>query len=58
LPPPASSRNASASARAGDSQGAEARRLTLDQIDLIELNEAFAAQVLACLKRCRSTRIG
>ena len=25
--------------------------LTLDQIDLIELNEAFAAQVLACLQR-------
>jgi acetyl-CoA acyltransferase len=25
--------------------------LTLDQIDLVELNEAFAAQVLACLKR-------
>jgi acetyl-CoA acyltransferase len=24
--------------------------LTLDQVDLIELNEAFAAQVLACLK--------
>jgi acetyl-CoA acyltransferase len=24
--------------------------LTLDQIDLIELNEAFAAQVLACLR--------
>ncbi len=24
--------------------------LTLDQIDLIEINEAFAAQVLACLK--------
>ena len=24
--------------------------LTLDQIDLVELNEAFAAQVLACLK--------
>src|SRR5204862_2718615 len=24
--------------------------LTLDQIDLIELNEAFAAQVLACIK--------
>jgi acetyl-CoA acyltransferase len=24
--------------------------LTLDQIDLIELNEAFAAQVLACMK--------
>jgi acetyl-CoA acyltransferase len=23
--------------------------LTLDQIDLVELNEAFAAQVLACL---------
>jgi acetyl-CoA acyltransferase len=25
-------------------------RLTLDQIDLVELNEAFAAQVLACVK--------
>ena len=25
--------------------------LTLDQIDLVELNEAFAAQVLACLQR-------
>ena len=24
--------------------------LSLDQIDLVELNEAFAAQVLACLK--------
>jgi acetyl-CoA acyltransferase len=24
--------------------------LTLDQIDLVELNEAFAAQVLACLE--------
>src|SRR5207247_9977746 len=24
--------------------------LTLEQIDLVELNEAFAAQVLACLK--------
>ena len=24
--------------------------LTLDQIDLVELNEAFAAQVLACLR--------
>jgi acetyl-CoA acyltransferase len=24
--------------------------LTLDQIDLVELNEAFAAQVLACMK--------
>ena len=24
--------------------------LTLDQMDLIELNEAFAAQVLACLR--------
>ena len=28
--------------------------LTLDQIDLIELNEAFAAQALACLKELRS----
>ena len=36
---------------AGDSESAEARRaLTLDQIDLVELNEAFASQVLACLK--------
>ena len=25
-------------------------RLTLDQIDLVELNEAFASQVLACLR--------
>jgi acetyl-CoA acyltransferase len=25
--------------------------LTLDQIDLVELNEAFAAQVLACLRQ-------
>jgi acetyl-CoA acyltransferase len=24
--------------------------LTLDQVDLVELNEAFAVQVLACLK--------
>ena len=24
--------------------------LTLDQIDLVELNEAFAAQVIACLR--------
>jgi acetyl-CoA acyltransferase len=24
--------------------------LTLDQVDLVELNEAFAAQVLACLR--------
>jgi acetyl-CoA acyltransferase len=24
--------------------------LTLDQIDLVEMNEAFAAQVLACLR--------
>jgi acetyl-CoA acyltransferase len=27
--------------------------LSLDQIDLVELNEAFAAQVLACLKELR-----
>jgi acetyl-CoA C-acetyltransferase len=26
----------------------ERQRLTIDQIDLVELNEAFAAQVLAC----------
>jgi acetyl-CoA C-acetyltransferase len=28
----------------------ERARLTLDQIDVIEINEAFASQVLACLK--------
>ncbi|HEX2679920.1 MAG TPA: 3-oxoadipyl-CoA thiolase, partial [Candidatus Dormibacteraeota bacterium] len=28
-------------------------RLTLDQIDLIELNEAFAAQVIACMRELR-----
>ena len=32
--------------------------LTLDDIDLVELNEAFAAQVLACLRNCRSIPIG
>ena len=36
---------------AGDPQGARrSRGSTLDQIDLVELNEAFAAQVLACLR--------
>ena len=35
---------------AGDQEGLKMAGLTLDQIDLIELNEAFAAQVLACLK--------
>ena len=38
-------------ARAGlrDADGARARGLTLADIELIEINEAFAAQVLACL---------
>jgi len=31
-------------------------QLTLDQIDLIELNEAFAAQCLACIKPLRLNR--
>ncbi|HEX2646513.1 MAG TPA: 3-oxoadipyl-CoA thiolase, partial [Candidatus Dormibacteraeota bacterium] len=31
----------------------ERARLTLDQIDLIELNEAFAAQVIACMRELR-----
>ena len=49
--PPASSRSASASARCRPFRKAlKLAGLTLDQIDLVELNEAFAAQVLACLK--------
>ena len=32
--------------------------LTLDQIDLVELNEAFASQVIACLRSCPSIRTG
>ena len=45
------SRSASASARSRRSSKAlKLRGLTLDQIDLVELNEAFAAQVLACLR--------
>ena len=37
----------------------EAAGLELDEIDLIEINEAFAAQVLACVARARaSTRSG
>ena len=36
--------------RPGDPPRASTRRgLALDQIDLIEINEAFAAQVLACI---------
>ena len=47
---PASSPNASASARCRPSRSrSPATGLTLDAIDLVELNEAFAAQVLACL---------
>ena len=35
----------------GDAQGARsARASTIDDIDLVELNEAFAAQVLACMR--------
>jgi acetyl-CoA acetyltransferase len=40
----------SASARCPRSQGLKQTGLTLEQIDLVELNEAFAAQVLACLR--------
>jgi acetyl-CoA acyltransferase len=32
--------------------------LTLDQMDLIEINEAFAAQVLACVEAARSPVFG
>ena len=35
---------------AGGPQGPETGGLTLDQIDLVEINEAFAAQVIACLR--------
>ena len=35
---------------AGDAQGAELTGLTLEQLDVIELNEAFAAQGLAVLR--------
>ena len=50
-PPPASSRSGSASARCPPIRKAlKLAGLTLDQIDLVELNEAFAAQVLACLR--------
>ncbi len=47
----ASSPSASASARCRRSRKVlKLAGLTLDQIDLVELNEAFAAQVLACLR--------
>ena len=36
-------------AGAGDPAGARRRRPDLDDIDLVEINEAFAAQVLACV---------
>ena len=50
-PPPASSPSGSASVRCRRfSKVLKLAGLTLDQIDLVELNEAFAAQVLACLK--------
>ena len=32
--------------------------LTLEEIDLVELNEAFAAQALACLQAMPSTSAG
>ena len=49
--PPASSRSASASARCRPIRKAlKIAGLTLDDIDLVELNEAFAAQVIACLR--------
>ena len=50
-PRPASSRSGSASARCRRSaRSLKLAGLTLDEIDLVELNEAFAAQVLACLR--------
>ena len=36
--------------RAGHAEGAQARRPQARDIDLIELNEAFAAQALACIR--------
>ncbi len=33
----------------GDPPGARRRGHALDEVDLIEINEAFAAQVLACI---------
>ena len=50
-PRPASSPSGSASARCRPSaRSLKLAGLTLDQIDLVELNEAFASQVLACLQ--------
>jgi len=40
----ASSPSGSASARCGHAQGPRVAGLTLDDIDLVELNEAFAVQ--------------
>ena len=37
-------------ARQGDRHRAEARRLTVDDIDLFEINEAFAAVAMAAMK--------
>jgi acetyl-CoA acyltransferase len=51
--PPVSTRTVRDRPIAGDSQGAEADRTDHRSIDLVELSEAFAAQVLACLKSCR-----
>ena len=34
----------------------ERRKLTLDDVDLVELNEAFAAQVIACDRELRFDR--
>ena len=41
--------------RPGDSRAAREDGRKLSDIDLIELNEAFAAQVIACAASCRST---
>ena len=49
-PLPASSRSGSALVRCRRCARRWLAGLTLDHIDLVELNEAFAAQVLACLR--------
>ena len=57
--PPASSRSASASARCPPIRKVlKLAGLTLEQIDLVELNEAFAAQVSPACASCRSIPSG
>jgi len=36
--------------RSGHAEALKRAGLTIDQIDLVELNEAFASQVIACIR--------